>query len=78
MYNRTLDLEIASPQIIFNHGLFLEENNYFEEAFKVWLYILSLYALVCYVSCLCVCVSVCLSVSVCSVCVYRSETVHMI
>ena len=35
MYNRILDLKIASPQIIFNYGLFLEENKYFEEAFKV-------------------------------------------
>jgi len=35
VYNRILDLKIASPQIIFNYGLFLEENNYFEEAFKV-------------------------------------------
>jgi len=35
VYNRILDLKIASPQIIFNYGLFLEENKYYEEAFKV-------------------------------------------
>ena len=35
VYNRILDLKIASPQIIFNYGIFLEENKYYEEAFKV-------------------------------------------
>ena len=35
MYNRILDLKIATPQIVINYGLFLEEHNYFEEAFKV-------------------------------------------
>lgn len=35
MYDKILDLRIATPQIIMNYGLFLEENNYFEEAFKV-------------------------------------------
>lgn len=34
VYNRILDLKIATPQIIINFCLFLEENNYFEEAFK--------------------------------------------
>ena len=36
VYNRILDLKIATPQIIINFGLFLEENKYFEEAFKVY------------------------------------------
>ena len=36
VYNRILDLKIATPQIIINFGLFLEENNFFEEAFKVY------------------------------------------
>ncbi len=35
MYNCIIDLKIATPQIIMNYGLFLEEQNYFEEAFKV-------------------------------------------
>ena len=81
MYNRILDLKIASPQIIFNYGLFLEENNYFEEAFKVWLAMHLMYynyALVCYFSCPCVCVCVCLSVCLhVYVCVSGSVTVHI-
>lgn len=41
VYDRILDLRIATPQIIINYGLFLEEHNYFEESFKVsWSYIL--------------------------------------
>lgn len=36
VYNRIIDLKIATPQIIINFGLFLEENNYFEEAFKAY------------------------------------------
>jgi hypothetical protein len=35
VYDRIIDLRIATPQIVMNYGLFLEENNYFEEAFKV-------------------------------------------
>lgn len=35
VYDRIIDLRIATPQVIINYGLFLEENNYFEEAFKV-------------------------------------------
>ncbi|XP_071948543.1 pre-mRNA-splicing factor SYF1-like [Antedon mediterranea] len=34
VYDRIIDLRIATPQIIINYGMFLEENNYFEEAFK--------------------------------------------
>ena len=34
VYNRILDLKIATPQIVLNFGSFLEANNYFEEAFK--------------------------------------------
>ncbi|XP_048776808.1 pre-mRNA-splicing factor SYF1-like isoform X1 [Ostrea edulis] len=36
VYDKILDLRIATPQIIMNYGLFLEENNYFEEAFKAY------------------------------------------
>lgn len=36
VYDRILDLKIATPQIIINYGLFLEENNYFEDAFKAY------------------------------------------
>lgn len=35
VYDKIIDLKIATPQIIINYGLFLEENNYFEEAFRV-------------------------------------------
>jgi len=36
VYDRILDLRIATPQIIINYGVFLEENNYFEDAFKAY------------------------------------------
>ncbi|XP_017767919.1 PREDICTED: pre-mRNA-splicing factor SYF1 [Nicrophorus vespilloides] len=36
VYDRIIDLRIATPQIIINYGLFLEENNYFEEAFRAY------------------------------------------
>jgi pre-mRNA-splicing factor SYF1 len=36
VYDRVLDLKIATPQIIINYGLFLKEHNYFEEAFKCY------------------------------------------
>ena len=35
VYDRIIDLRIATPQIIINYGLFLEENNHYEAAFKV-------------------------------------------
>ena len=35
VYDAIIDLRIATPQIIMNYALFLEENNYFEESFKV-------------------------------------------
>ena len=35
VYDKIIDLRIATPQIIINYAMFLEENNYFEEAFKV-------------------------------------------
>lgn len=34
VYDRIIDLKIATPQIIMNYALFLEENQYFEESFK--------------------------------------------
>ncbi|XP_073175385.1 pre-mRNA-splicing factor SYF1 isoform X5 [Lepidochelys kempii] len=34
VYDRILDLRIATPQIIINYALFLEEHTYFEESFK--------------------------------------------
>nr|XP_033771915.1 pre-mRNA-splicing factor SYF1 isoform X2 [Geotrypetes seraphini] len=36
VYDRILDLRIATPQIIINYALFLEEHKYFEESFKVY------------------------------------------
>lgn len=36
VYDRIIDLKICTPQIIINYGMFLEENNYFEEAFRVY------------------------------------------
>ncbi|XP_065204827.1 pre-mRNA-splicing factor syf1 homolog [Planococcus citri] len=36
VYDRIIDLKIANPQLIINYGLFLEENKYFEEAFRAY------------------------------------------
>ncbi|KAF2879813.1 hypothetical protein ILUMI_26340 [Ignelater luminosus] len=36
VYDRIIDLKIATPQIIINYGMFLEEHNYFEEAFRAY------------------------------------------
>ena len=36
VYENIIELRIASPQIIINYGLFLEENKFFEEAFRVY------------------------------------------
>uniref|UniRef100_A0A0A9YW84 Pre-mRNA-splicing factor SYF1 n=1 Tax=Lygus hesperus TaxID=30085 RepID=A0A0A9YW84_LYGHE len=36
VYDRIIDLKIATPQIIINYGLFLEEHNYYEEAFRAY------------------------------------------
>lgn len=36
VYDRILDLRIATPQIVINYAMFLEEHKYFEESFKVW------------------------------------------
>ncbi|XP_068247345.1 pre-mRNA-splicing factor syf1 homolog [Palaemon carinicauda] len=36
VYDRIIDLRIATPQIIINYGMYLQENNYFEEAFKAY------------------------------------------
>ncbi|RWS31360.1 pre-mRNA splicing factor Syf1-like protein [Leptotrombidium deliense] len=36
VYDRIIELRIATPQIIINFALFLEESNYFEEAFKAY------------------------------------------
>lgn len=36
VYDRMLDLRIASPQVILNYATYLEEKNYFEESFKVF------------------------------------------
>lgn len=35
VYDKILELRIANAQIIVNYAAFLEENNYFEESFKV-------------------------------------------
>lgn len=36
VYDKIMDLRIANPQTIVNYGTFLEENQYFEESFKVY------------------------------------------
>lgn len=36
VYDRIIDLKIATPQIIINYGMFLQEHNYFEEAFRAY------------------------------------------
>lgn len=36
VYDQMIDLKIVTPQIIINYGMFLEENNYFEEAFRAY------------------------------------------
>ncbi|GLT30377.1 hypothetical protein SLA2020_051790 [Shorea laevis] len=36
VYERILDLRIATPQIIINYAFLLEENKYFEDAFKFY------------------------------------------
>lgn len=36
VYDRILDLRIATPQIIINYGMYLEENKYFEDAFRTY------------------------------------------
>ncbi|CAI5981725.1 unnamed protein product [Closterium sp. NIES-65] len=36
VYDRIIDLKIATPQIIINYALMLEEHKYFEDSFKVY------------------------------------------
>ncbi|CAF4120962.1 unnamed protein product [Rotaria socialis] len=36
VYDRILDLRIATPQIIINYALYLEENKYYEDGFRVY------------------------------------------
>ncbi|XP_015122343.1 pre-mRNA-splicing factor SYF1 [Diachasma alloeum] len=36
VYDKIIDLKIATPHIIMSYGLFLEEKNYFEEAFRAY------------------------------------------
>jgi len=36
VYDRMIDLKIATPQIIINYGKFLEENNFYEDSFKAY------------------------------------------
>ncbi|XP_044736719.1 pre-mRNA-splicing factor syf1 homolog [Chrysoperla carnea] len=36
VYDKILDLKIATPQIIINYALFLEEHKYFEESFRAY------------------------------------------
>ena len=36
VYDKILELRIANAQIIVNYAAFLEENNYFEDSFKVY------------------------------------------
>ena len=39
VYNKILELRIANAQTIVNYAAFLEENKYFEESFKVRLFL---------------------------------------
>lgn len=36
VYERMMDLKVASPQTILNYCAFLENNYYFEESFRVY------------------------------------------
>src|SRR5699024_6001834 len=36
VYDKIIELKIVTPQIIINYGMFLEENNYYEESFKAY------------------------------------------
>jgi pre-mRNA-splicing factor SYF1 len=36
VYEKIIDLRIATPQIILNYAQFLEEHNYFEESFRAY------------------------------------------
>lgn len=36
VYDKILELRIANAQIIVNYATFLEDNQYFEESFKVY------------------------------------------
>ena len=36
VYDKIIELKIVTPQLIINYGMFLEEHNYFEEAFKAY------------------------------------------
>lgn len=35
-YDRVMDMKIITPQMTLNYALFLEENNYFEDSFRVY------------------------------------------
>ncbi|XP_033253065.1 pre-mRNA-splicing factor syf1 homolog [Drosophila miranda] len=36
VYERIIDLKICTPQVIINYGMFVEEHNYFEEAYRAY------------------------------------------
>lgn len=36
VYDRIIDLKICTPQIIINYAMFLEEHNYYEDAFRAY------------------------------------------
>ncbi|XP_033253401.1 pre-mRNA-splicing factor syf1 homolog [Drosophila miranda] len=36
VYESIIDLKICTPQVIINYGMFLEEHNYFEEAYRAY------------------------------------------
>lgn len=40
VYERIIDLRIATPQIIINYAKFLEENEFFENSFKVCIFLM--------------------------------------
>lgn len=58
VYDRILDLRIATPQIVINYAMFLEEHKYFEESFKVRGVTWGRQTAVCPLQCLGRCVSV--------------------
>ena len=36
VYERILDMKVATPQMILNYAVLLEENQFFEDAFRVY------------------------------------------
>mmetsp|Transcript_24442 Transcript_24442/g.35917 ORF Transcript_24442/g.35917 Transcript_24442/m.35917 type:complete len:888 (+) Transcript_24442:79-2742(+) len=43
-YDKVMDLKVITPQMVLNYASFLEENNYFEDSFRVYERAVSLFA----------------------------------